>query len=291
MAKKKTENVDQRSSHVTESLEAYAKLDEDRAQFPPERFEKILLALEKADRVNANIPVSIIVENENIRREIKDDDSDFIETIRSEGLNQHPIVTIRKTDKGNYQFLMVGGHRRLRAFKALGHRQIPCVVRNFEGEKERLVASFNENQKRKNMDLFDIGKSFSIFRDRGMSFDEISKISGLDLSNVRRYVHFNSWSEEIVEIVRSNRETFPVRYLNKFASKKYQNEQILDELRKKLSDQSKSKKVKRVGASQKNYDNITEAIKTFKLTENEISLISKVLLKSKIISAPLESSL
>ncbi|NRA47193.1 MAG: ParB N-terminal domain-containing protein [Oligoflexales bacterium] len=291
MAKKKAENVDQRSSHVTDSLENYAKLDEDRSLFPPERFEKILAALEKSDRVNANVPVSIIVENENIRRENRDNDNDFIETIRKEGLNQHPIITIRKTENGNYQFLMVGGHRRLRAFKSLGHRQIPCVVRNFEGEKERLVASFNENQKRKNMDLFDIGKSFSIFRERGMSFEEISDVSGLDLSNVRRYVHFNNWSEDIVNLVRENKELFPVRFLNKFASKKYSNEQILAELNKKITNKPVAGKTKRVGATQKNYDSISGTVKNFKLSPDEISLISKVLIESKIIAKPLDQNL
>lgn len=291
MVKKKKEDIDQRSSHVTDSLESYARLEEDRTSFPPERYEKILSALEKADRVNSNIPVSIIVENENIRRESIDDDADFVETIKKEGLNQHPIVSIRRTDNGNYQFLMVGGHRRLKAFKALGYRHIPCVVRNFEDEKDRLVASFNENQKRKNMDLFDIGKSFSIFRDKGMSFEEISEVSGLDLSNVRRYVHFNDWSEEIVNLVRSNKELFPVRYLNKFASKKFTDKEILIELKNKTNSNPPSKKTKKVGASQKNYNSVSEVIKSLELTNDEISLISKVLVKSRIIKTPLDSSI
>ena len=289
--KKSSQSIDKRSSHVTESLENYAKLDEDRALFPVERFEKILVALEKADRVNANIPVSIIVENENIRREIIDDDTDFVDTIRKEGLNQHPIVTIRKTNNGNFQFVMVGGHRRLRAFKKLGYRLIPCIVRNFSAEKDRLIASFNENQKRKDMDLFDIGRSFAIFKDKGLSLDEISQVSGLDLSNVRRYVHFNNWSTEIVSLVRANKEAFPVRYLNRFASKKFSNEQILHELNKKLAHPEKeSKKVKRAGASHKNFENVSKIVKSMELKRDEIELVSKVLLESKIISTPLAIS-
>ena len=283
--------IDERSGHVTNELEKFAELEEDRKLFPPEKFESILTALNKVDRVNANIPVSLIIETENIRRSISgESEQDLSEVIKKEGLNQHPVVTIRKSENGNFQFVMVGGHRRLAAFKQLGYRTIPCTVRKFSNEKERLLASYSENQNRKEMDIFDLATSFEAFKNAGMDLEEISKVAKLDITNVRRYLHLNNWLESTVSIVRKNREILPIKFLFKYASKKHLPEEIEKEILKKIAlakTISTDKKPTRVSGATKNFQSIKKVVESKKLPETQIKLISDILVEASILKQPL----
>ena len=290
------DGIDKIGSNIQENL----LVQEEKAEWPQEKFNKLLKALEKSEQVASEVPISIIRNDKNIRRKLDDLNIDSLtQDIHSNGLIHPPTVTLGKNEKGNYYFLMTAGHRRLLAYKALGKRRIPVTIRLYKSESDRLIASFSENNSRKNMDIFDLASSFKSLHISGLSFNDISIRTGFDKTTVTRYVRFDDWHDKLVKLVRENISRLPLRFLTSLLSKgKYDDQKRLQEIKNYLAEKGNStpstnlKKEasndqplpkKRQGAESR----LIDVLKTKDLKSDQVELISSILMEARIIKKPL----
>lgn len=64
-------------------------------------------------------------------------DDDLVESIRTQGL-QNPLIV-------NKDFQILSGHRRFKALKELGYKEIPVQIKNFQSKDEELIFLITEN--------------------------------------------------------------------------------------------------------------------------------------------------
>ncbi|MFK7822712.1 MAG: ParB/RepB/Spo0J family partition protein [Oligoflexales bacterium] len=294
MKKSKIEKgIDKIGSNIQETLLVQDEKDE----WPQEKFNKLMQAFEKSEQIASEIPISIIRHDKNIRRKIDDLNIDSLASdIERDGLIHPPTITLEKDEKG-YYFLMIAGHRRLLAYKKLGRRRIPVTIRLYKTDSDRLIASFTENNSRKNMDIFDLASSFKVFRDSGLSYNDISEKTGFDKTTVTRYIRFDNWSNNLVKLVRDNTSHLPLRFLTSLLSKeKFDDETRLIEIKNFIDHKNKG-----LGSSKKNKESISdtrlkrqgaearviEAINVRELDPGQLQLLSTILLEARIIKKSL----
>jgi ParB family transcriptional regulator, chromosome partitioning protein len=129
----------------------------------------------------SNIKVSEIHLNPNQPRQFgKTTVDDLIESIERLGLIE-PIV-LRRISTSKYE--IVAGERRFNAVKKLGWLEIPAVIT--EAEKERCFEmALAENEKRKNLNPWEIGKAIQFLRnDKKKTAFEVGDVLGY----TKRYI-------------------------------------------------------------------------------------------------------
>lgn len=114
--------------------------------------------LNNNDLVVKNIPVSKLRDNpyQPRKRYAKKGIKTLAKSISERGL-MHPIAVVRVND----HFVIVGGHRRLRAYKALRRKTIPAIIRKKSTQKDLRIDLAVENAIRK--DFSPLEKAQSIF--------------------------------------------------------------------------------------------------------------------------------
>lgn len=261
--------------------------------WPHEKREKLWQAVKKGERqVFATLPMSLIKESKNIRR--GGDDSEIkklADSIKNEGLLQHPVVCLEQNENGHIQFTMVAGHRRLKAFRLLDRKEIDCAIKIFSSESERLVSSFIENDVRKNMDVFDTALAYLKMKESGLSANEIAARTKKDVSNVNRFLKFNTWSDSLVTKIRCLEPKPALRDL--FALLSFEEKDIPAKLRELMSlKQMKAKKDKkddseensiRVPAHEKRYNKIKAVVEKYDIAPSQLQTFSKMLREADII--------
>ena len=114
-------------------------------------------------------------------------------------------ITVRLMNGNSYE--LISGERRLRAAKAVGLKTIPAVLMSADEEKSSLM-SFIENIQRKNLDFIEEAEGYGSFiEDFGMSIEEISEKTGVNISVIRKKLKILDLSEEDIRIVRENKLT------------------------------------------------------------------------------------
>lgn len=107
--------------------------------------------------------------------------SELAQSIKLHGL-QNPI-TLRPSDDGCYK--IVSGERRFRAFKNLGLKTIPSIIREATPHETR-VLSMIENVQRKDLNPMEEAEGLRIIiKDTGWSFAEL----GRQIGKNRKYIH------------------------------------------------------------------------------------------------------
>jgi ParB family chromosome partitioning protein len=103
----------------------------------------------------------------------KDDVDDLVQSMDRLGLIE-PIL-IRK-DKGKY--IIVAGERRYRAALKLGWKDIPAIITDAD-EDICYEMSLAENEKRKNLNPWEVGRAIQYLRkDKKKTAEEVSKLLG-----------------------------------------------------------------------------------------------------------------
>lgn len=124
------------------------------------------------------IPLVRIVELEgfNPREDYGQEDGTFAElvaSIRESGILVPPIVR-----QDRELFVIVAGHRRVRASREAGLVEIPCMVRQSEGETENLLLALVENLRRKDLTPIEKAKGFARLQKAGLTEREIAQRLG-----------------------------------------------------------------------------------------------------------------
>lgn len=180
-----------------------------------------------------NLPIDIIKTNQNIRKNLNENEPSFlelVESIRVHGLLQPPIVTVVTNEHGVHSVLLVGGERRIRAAKQLGFKSINCLVKIFDTQSSRLTASMSENLNRKDLDPIDIADCYFELNKQGYKQTELVKMFGRDRKTIGRYIKIARWPEDVKEHIRNNLDGYTTKFLMELASK----DLTIDSIREKI---------------------------------------------------------
>lgn len=167
--------------------------------------ESITEITEKSKNELMDIDMAMVVPTEaQPRQSFKEDTiKELAESIEKNGLLQ-PIV-VRPMEKGKYQ--IIAGERRYRAFKKLGRKVIPAIVRDYEDEevdKLQLV----ENVQREDLNPYDEAIAYLKLKEKyGLKQDDIAKAVGKSRPYISNMTRLLSLEDEILEMLKKGEIT------------------------------------------------------------------------------------
>lgn len=110
----------------------------------------------------------------------------IVENIQSIGLKKPIVVTPRPSGDGEH-FLLICGEGRFKAFKALGHKEIPAMVMDVDKESA-FIMSLTENIARRKFSPLELLVGIEQLLDQGYDKKAIAEKTGLSLDYVRGIV-------------------------------------------------------------------------------------------------------
>lgn len=152
------------------------------------------------DMVVIHIPMEKILYDSaiNCRGDITPlDVDDLVEDIRERGLMQ-PVV-VRPLGKDGYEYCLVAGYRRYMAFRVLGKKTIPAVVKDID-EVIALEYNLNENIKRKSLNILQEAKGLERMWHLGETLDAIAKRFGVTIGWVIPRIKLLTMPEDIQQV-------------------------------------------------------------------------------------------
>lgn len=167
--------------------------------------ESITEITEKSKNELMDIDMAMVVPTEaQPRQSFKEDTiKELAESIEKNGLLQ-PIV-VRPMEKGKYQ--IIAGERRYRAFKKLGRKVIPAIVRDYKDEevdKLQLV----ENVQREDLNPYDEAIAYLKLKEKyGLKQEDIAKAVGKSRPYISNMTRLLSLEDEILEMLKNGEIT------------------------------------------------------------------------------------
>ncbi|WP_397601606.1 ParB/RepB/Spo0J family partition protein [Silvanigrella sp.] len=213
-----------------------------------QRFEKDKLSREQNKYHNieqyigkvAFIPTEDIIIEENCRKTIDYDSSEFLQlmaSIKSEGILQNLVIEIKKDD--DIKLICVSGQRRLLIAKEIGLEKVPCLIKSHTNSSDSLIRSLDENILRKDLPALDLAEAYLSLLNSNMPVEKIAEKYEKNERTVQYYINIARFPEEVKAIIRENPSFFTVRVLlNEFAKKKWlTNEVLLKKIKQKIEPQ------------------------------------------------------
>ena len=112
----------------------------------------------------ASIDINEIEANENVRQHLNTESDDFknlLESVTKYGVQQNLIIEFKESNNNKgYNIICVAGHRRLAAAKLAGLSTVPCLVKIFENESQKLEIALAENLLREGLHALDIADGY-----------------------------------------------------------------------------------------------------------------------------------
>jgi len=164
--------------------------------------EKIIESYDYIYKINVN---DIKPNPNSVRRAIRYDRLDELtESVKNFGIIE-PVL-LRNINNKFYE--IVDGERRLMAAKSAGIEYIPSVILNISDDKSAFLYLI-ENSKRDNLSFIEEAEGiFNIKNDYGYSEEEISSLTGLRESDIRKYLKLMDFSPESRSIIAENNISF-----------------------------------------------------------------------------------
>lgn len=120
-------------------------------------------------------------------------------SIKEKGIIQ-PLL-VRKVGS---KFEVVAGHRRFRAAKSLGLKELPAIVRELS-DRETFIFALTENLQRKDLNPIEESQAFKkLSNEFGLSYDEIARMIGKDKTSISNSVRLLKLPQEIQEALGKN---------------------------------------------------------------------------------------
>jgi ParB family transcriptional regulator, chromosome partitioning protein len=119
----------------------------------------------------------------------------IVDNIGAVGLKKPVTVTPRPGDDGAERYALVCGEGRLKAFEQLGESVIPALVVTVSDE-DAFVMSLAENIARRRHQPLELLRGITLLRDKGCSFKDIARKTGLHESYVRQILDLVDKGEE-----------------------------------------------------------------------------------------------
>ncbi len=123
---------------------------------------------------------------------------DFAEDIKERGILNPLTITPHPSIEGH--FMVIAGHRRLRAARLAGLAKVPAVIRQTNDLKGDQIA---ENIHRENLNNFEIAAIIKSYLDQGMSTREVSRKLHKSQSYVQIYSKYLSAPDYIRQLADS----------------------------------------------------------------------------------------
>lgn len=121
------------------------------------------------------------------------------ESVKQNGLLQ-PVLVRRK---GDGQFELIAGERRLRAAKMAGLQTIPALVRN-SSDQQSMELALIENLQRKDLNPMEAARAYHrLTLEFGFTQDTIARKLGKDRSSIANIARLVNLSKEIQDLVES----------------------------------------------------------------------------------------
>lgn len=118
----------------------------------------------------------------------------IVTNIRSLGLKK-PIVVTPRPGKDGERYLLICGEGRFKAFRSLGHSEIPAIVMNVDDESA-FIMSLTENIARRKFSPLELLTGIEQLRDQGHDKKAISEKTGLSLDYVQGILYLLKNGEE-----------------------------------------------------------------------------------------------
>lgn len=128
---------------------------------------------------------------------------ELTQSIKEKGIIQ-PILVRRRGDL----YELIAGERRFRACKALGHKEIPAIVKEAQ-DQDSLEISLIENIQRQQLNALEEARAYQYLIDKfHVTQDKISEVLGKARTTVANILRLLKLPQEIQEELRKNRITF-----------------------------------------------------------------------------------
>ena len=169
-------------------------------------------------KMNGFLEVAIrdIHRDENLRQHIDQESPEFrnlIESIRTIGLQNPPVLEVRDDSQGNHKLVCVSGHRRLLALEKLGFTRVTCALKLFDSEKHRALAGLAENINREDLHFLDKADGYGLLAQQGMSGAEIAALLDADTRTVGKYLRASAWDSSVKHRIRTMGGKATTRFL------------------------------------------------------------------------------
>lgn len=123
------------------------------------------------------------------------------ESISAQGLLQ-PIL-IRQ--KGNNEFEIISGERRLRALRMLGRDKIPCIIRSKLSDREMMLIALVENIQREDLNEIEKADAYQkLIAEYSYTHEMLSKQIGKSRTTITNTLRMRTLPKEIQQMVRKN---------------------------------------------------------------------------------------
>lgn len=119
----------------------------------------------------------------------------IVANIAQIGLKKPITVAYREGKNGHTKYDLVCGQGRLEAYQALGETEIPAFLID-ASQEELLLMSLVENLARRQRTTLELAKEIANLKERGDTFPQIARKTGLDPSYVRGVVKLLKSGEE-----------------------------------------------------------------------------------------------
>lgn len=145
-----------------------------------------------------NIDIEKIFPHPDNPRKDLGDLSELAESIKARGIMQNLTVV----PKGEGEYTVIIGHRRLSAARMAGLSSVPCVIANLS-EREQLGTMLLENMQRSDLTVYEQAKGFQLMISLGESVSTIAEKTGMSETTVRRRVKMAELDSETLKEVSS----------------------------------------------------------------------------------------
>ena len=128
----------------------------------------------------------------------------IVANIGQVGLKKPITVAVSQNGDKQPKYLLACGQGRLEAYQSLGQTEIPAIIIDAPKE-DLLLMSLVENLARRQRTTVELAKEIAALKDRGYSFSDIARKTGLDVSYVNGIVKLlNKGEERLVQAVEKH---------------------------------------------------------------------------------------
>lgn len=236
----------------------------------------------------ASIELSEIEADENVRQQMDVESGEFknlLESISRNGVQQNLIIEFIEDDsEKGFKLKCVAGHRRLAAAKIAELKSVPCLIRTFKDESEKLEIALAENLLREGLHVLDVADGYQRLLHLGWNKEDIQKYFDRNQKTTRYYLKIAQWSKEAKDLIRNNPDKLSGRLImRKYACRKFlTNEDLINVLKSELTPPDTTKIAdKRISLSSK----VQSYLETTRYSNETKDIIWKLLFDLQLVKA------
>lgn len=139
---------------------------------------------------------TLAVVGDNIRTDVGDV-TELAASIKTDGMIEPIIATMRSNEPGGARFVVVAGHRRLAAAKLAGLETVPVILRSMD-EEQRVRAMLVENLQREDLSVLEEARAYKRLADEfDLTQRELSVQVGKSQGHISKRLALLSLPEEV----------------------------------------------------------------------------------------------